>query len=33
MSKNRLISVDQINSIIFMIRGQKVLLSSHLSKL
>ncbi len=33
MSKNGLISVDQINSIIFMIRGQKVLLSSHLSKL
>ncbi|MCP4369977.1 MAG: ORF6N domain-containing protein [Deltaproteobacteria bacterium] len=33
MSENGLISIDQINSIIFMIRGQKVLLSPHLAEL
>jgi len=33
MSKNRVIPVDQIESIIFLIRGQKVLLSPHLAEL
>ena len=30
MSDNRVVPVDQIESIIFLIRGQKVLLSPHL---
>ena len=33
MSKNGVIPVDQIESIIFLIRGQKVLLSTHLAEL
>ena len=33
MSENRVISVDQIESIIFLIRGQKVMLSPHLAEL
>jgi hypothetical protein len=33
MSENRVIPVDQIESIIFLIRGQKVMLSPHLAEL
>ena len=33
MSENGVIPVDQIESIIFLIRGQKVMLSPHLAEL
>ena len=33
MSENRVVPVDQIESIIFLIRGQKVMLSPHLAEL
>ncbi len=33
MSENGVIPVDQIETIIFLIRGQKVMLSTHLAEL
>jgi len=33
MSKNRVVPVDRIEKIIFLIRGQKVMLSPHLAEL